>query len=117
MYICSNLPMFATYRNNNNSNNNKNNNNNNISFFKLTPLSVIQARIDRDEALLVLRKNAHSSPGVQLNFDIQQDTDARGLAYDYCSIMHYGPYAFSVTGQFTIITKDLVRKVSSRENS
>jgi len=65
-----------------------------------------QARIDRDEALLVLRKNAHSNPGVQLNFDIQKNTDARGLAYDYCSIMHYGPYAFSSTGQFTIVTKD-----------
>jgi len=65
-----------------------------------------QARIDRDEALLVLRKNAYSQKGVQLNFDIQQDTDPRGLAYDYCSIMHYGPYAFSATGQFTIVTKD-----------
>jgi len=65
-----------------------------------------QARIDRDKALLVLRKNAYSQKGVQLNFDIQKDTDARGLAYDYCSIMHYGPYAFSATGQFTIVTKD-----------
>merc|ERR1712198_638986 len=33
--------------------------------------------------------------GHQHNFVLDRNTDSFGIPYDYCSIMHYGPYSFS----------------------
>ena len=67
-----------------------------------------QSRSDRDNYLKVLPQNAPSNPGMQLNFQIQKDTNSRGIGYDYCSIMHYGNLAFSNTAHFTILTRNQV---------
>jgi len=65
-----------------------------------------QSRSDRDDSLKVLRQNANSRPGIQLNFEIQKNTNSRGIGYDFCSIMHYGNLAFSNNAHFTILTRN-----------
>lgn len=45
-------------------------------------------------------------PGKEINFDILTAGVQNMSAYDYGSIMHYGEYFFSATGQRTIIVPD-----------
>lgn len=62
-----------------------------------------QSRKDRDDFVTVILDNV--APQAQHNFD-QHILDATDLgAYDYGSIMHYPPKAFSVNGEDTIVTK------------
>ncbi|ASQ44584.1 Dot/Icm T4SS effector Zinc-dependent metalloprotease LegP [Legionella clemsonensis] len=60
-----------------------------------------QSRADRANFIRILWENVEEEH--QYNFD-QHLTDGKDFgAYDYQSIMHYGPYAFSKNGQKTII--------------
>ena len=45
--------------------------------------------------------------GHEANFEksSRETTDAFGVGYDYSSVMHYSPNAFSKNGQPTIIAK------------
>jgi Astacin (Peptidase family M12A) len=62
-----------------------------------------QSRKDRDDFVTVLLANV--APQARHNFD-QHILDATDLgAYDYGSIMHYPPKAFSINGEDTIVTK------------
>jgi len=63
-----------------------------------------QSRIDRDNSLKVMPQNAPAR--LKANFDIQRETNSRGVPYDFCSIMHYGNLAFSNTAHFTILTRN-----------
>jgi len=63
-------------------------------------------RIDRDKYLkinidYVIKDHEH-------NFVLDRNTTTFGIPYDYCSIMHYGPYSFSKyqTSRPTMMTKD-----------
>lgn len=44
-------------------------------------------------------------PGQEHNFEIKNNVDPAGTAYDLLSIMHYAPTAFSKNGEPTIIAK------------
>lgn len=60
-----------------------------------------QSREDRDQFVQIIWQNIKA--GKENNFNQQiQDGDDIG-AYDYGSIMHYGPFAFSDNGQATIV--------------
>lgn len=61
-----------------------------------------QSRADRDEHITIVMENV--DPRYTHNFD-KHVLDGEDLgAYDYGSIMHYPPTAFSVNGQPTILT-------------
>jgi Astacin (Peptidase family M12A) len=62
-----------------------------------------QSRSDRDDHVTIVKENIH--PSHRHNFDKHvQDGKDLGV-YDYGSIMHYPPTAFSINGQATIVTK------------
>ncbi|KAL3982219.1 Astacin (Peptidase M12A) family protein [Acanthocheilonema viteae] len=64
-----------------------------------------QSRSDRDNHITVLWGNIQ--PGMQGQFEKYDHgmTDSLGANYDYDSIMHYGPLAFSRNGQPTLVPK------------
>ena len=63
-----------------------------------------QSRSDRDDFVTILYENI--DPDHQHNFDKHvQDGEDLG-EYDFASIMHYPPKAFSINGQDTIRTKN-----------
>ncbi|XP_055324074.1 hatching enzyme 1.2 isoform X2 [Sitodiplosis mosellana] len=64
-----------------------------------------QNRSDRDDFVFINWNNVRA--GTQSNFDKQSSvtTTAYGVEYDYGSVMHYSPNAFSRNGQPTITAK------------
>ncbi|XP_031620738.1 zinc metalloproteinase nas-4-like isoform X2 [Contarinia nasturtii] len=64
-----------------------------------------QNRSDRDDYVYINWANVRA--GTQANFDKQSSstTTAYGVDYDYGSVMHYSPNAFSRNGQPTITAK------------
>ncbi|XP_078337797.1 zinc metalloproteinase nas-13-like [Crassostrea virginica] len=65
-----------------------------------------QSRADRDGFVTIITGNIIS--GLAYNFDKKAVSEVNnyGVAYDYRSVMHYGPTAFSTNGQPTIRTVD-----------
>ncbi|XP_076452811.1 blastula protease 10-like isoform X2 [Babylonia areolata] len=65
-----------------------------------------QTRPDRDRYVTILRQNI--PPHLYYNFKkySTQSVNNYDVPYDYYSIMHYGPKAFSVNGGLTIKTRD-----------
>ena len=61
-----------------------------------------QSRSDRDEYVDIILDNIEE--GKDHNFDKQRQANMVG-DYDFCSIMHYGLYAFSKNGRRTIVPK------------
>jgi Astacin (Peptidase family M12A) len=63
----------------------------------------MQSASNRDNHVRILWENI--MPGLEHNFDIVSDEFATdfGLPYDYRSIMHYPPWAFSINDQPTIV--------------
>ncbi|KAL5275928.1 hypothetical protein ACFFRR_001635 [Megaselia abdita] len=64
-----------------------------------------QSTYDRDTYVTINWKNIQS--GYEYAFDkyTNQQVNNFGVPYDYASIMHYGPYAFSSNGKPTITAK------------
>ncbi|XP_054627121.1 hatching enzyme 1.2-like [Dunckerocampus dactyliophorus] len=60
-------------------------------------------RSDRDDHVEINFDNIQ--PGVERNFELSP-TNNLGTPYDFQSVMHYSPYAFSVNGQRTITAKN-----------
>lgn len=60
-----------------------------------------QSRSDRDSYVRVVWENIRES--AKGNFNIQETNGFRMGGYDYGSIMHYGPRAFSANGKDTIV--------------
>jgi hypothetical protein len=63
----------------------------------------MQSAANRDNHVQIMWENIR--PGTEHNFDKVSDDYATdfGLPYDYRSIMHYSPMAFSVNNQPTIV--------------
>ncbi|RVE53237.1 hypothetical protein evm_002070 [Chilo suppressalis] len=63
----------------------------------------MQSTHDRDNYVKIVQENLR--PGTEHNFDIYSPdlVDNLGVAYDYVSCLHYGPFAFSVNGEPTIV--------------
>jgi len=70
-----------------------------------------QSRPDRDEYVTILWQNINSKMRYNFNKQTTTNVDSLGTKYDYSSMMHYGPKAFSTNGRITIKTKD-----SSKQN-
>ncbi|KAH8352280.1 hypothetical protein KR084_003146 [Drosophila pseudotakahashii] len=62
-----------------------------------------QSAADRDEYVQIVEENI--TEGMEFNFDkyTQETVNDFGEKYDYGSVMHYGPYAFSKNGERTIV--------------
>jgi hypothetical protein len=72
-----------------------------------------QSREDRDQFVTIQLHNV--TPGMEHNF-AQHISDGDDLGpYDYGSIMHYGPLAFSQNGQPTIVPRDPNVTIGQRE--
>ncbi|KAA0188359.1 hypothetical protein HAZT_HAZT010942 [Hyalella azteca] len=63
-----------------------------------------QSRSDRDNYVIVMSGNILTS--MAHNFDMEL-TNNFGVPYDYSSVMHYDPYAFTSNGNETLIAKNL----------
>ena len=63
-----------------------------------------QSRTDRDQYVTINWDNIDSEYHSQ--FEICNACDNQDTPYDYDSVMHYGPTAFSINGQNTIDTKN-----------
>ncbi|KRY11918.1 Zinc metalloproteinase nas-4, partial [Trichinella patagoniensis] len=61
-----------------------------------------QSRTDRDQYIQIIWKNIVPYNEDQFQKYDYRSIDTLGVGYDYGSIMHYGPYAFSRNGQRTI---------------
>uniref|UniRef100_A0A1Q3FQ05 Metalloendopeptidase n=1 Tax=Culex tarsalis TaxID=7177 RepID=A0A1Q3FQ05_CULTA len=73
-----------------------------------------QSASDRDQFVDILMENVQE--GTQNNFYIYPAdvvTDF-GVRYDYGSVMHYGPFAFSKNGLPTIVPKDPKAEIGQR---
>ncbi|XP_060806789.1 uncharacterized protein LOC106129860 isoform X1 [Amyelois transitella] len=72
------------------------------------------ARPDRDQHITVLWNNI--KPGYKHYFDIKSIGTLVNLPYDYSSILHYPPKAFSRNGQYTILAdKNVGSKLGQRK--
>ncbi|XP_069105764.1 zinc metalloproteinase nas-4-like [Argopecten irradians] len=65
-----------------------------------------QSRYDRDRYVLIQWNNVDISMRHNFQQFTHQVTDNRGTDYDYQSLMHYGPKAFSTNGNPTLQTVD-----------
>jgi len=63
-----------------------------------------QCRNDRDKRIQVLFDNVE--PRYKYAFNIESGQSDFGIPYDYCSIMQYGPTAFSKNREFTVLARD-----------
>lgn len=64
-----------------------------------------QNRSDRDEFIDIITKNIRKQSLVNFHKFKPNIYDAEAMKYDYRSVLHYSPYAFSINGQPTIATK------------
>ncbi|XP_068140874.1 seminal metalloprotease 1-like [Drosophila tropicalis] len=62
-----------------------------------------QSAANRDEYVTIVEDNI--TEGMEFNFDkySEETVNDFGEEYDYGSVMHYGPYAFSKNGEMTIV--------------
>jgi hypothetical protein len=64
-----------------------------------------QNRWERDDYVSIVWGNIKKGHEGNFNKADKGSTDGFGVPYDYRSVMHYSPSAFSVNGQSTIIPK------------
>ncbi|XP_031764415.2 uncharacterized protein LOC116412858 [Galleria mellonella] len=64
-------------------------------------------RPDRDQYITVLWNNIKS--GYKKYFEIRTDDLLQNIPYDYASVLHYPPRAFSKNGKVTIFTKSGIK--------
>ncbi|EDO36339.1 predicted protein [Nematostella vectensis] len=65
-----------------------------------------QSRPDRDDYVTIVWANIPEEKKHNFHMYSRLEIDSLGVSYDYLSIMHYSPTAFSSNGQPTIIPKD-----------
>ena len=63
-----------------------------------------QSRPDRDYHIQVVWENI--DPNKSYNFDKSNQINLYGVPYDFTSIMHYGPYSWSINDKVTIRSID-----------
>ncbi|CAH2093653.1 unnamed protein product [Euphydryas editha] len=69
-------------------------------------------RPDRDRYITILWENI--KPGYKKYFEVRKEDYLSNLPYDYASVLHYPPRAFSKNGQVTLVT-ELGTKIGQRE--
>uniref|UniRef100_A0A183C2I2 Metalloendopeptidase n=1 Tax=Globodera pallida TaxID=36090 RepID=A0A183C2I2_GLOPA len=72
------------------------------------------SRTDRDEYVNVIWENIDQNLRDQFDKYSQNMIDFLGTKYDYGSVMHYGPYAFSKNGRPTIQPKQKGKTIGQR---
>ncbi|XP_072379095.1 hatching enzyme 1.2-like [Diabrotica undecimpunctata] len=73
-----------------------------------------QSRTDRDDFVDIFKQNIRK--GMESNFDRKIKDINFNQLYDYASVMHYSPKAFSKNGKNTIVPKDIsfIKKMGQR---
>lgn len=61
-----------------------------------------QSRFDRDNFVKINYKNIPRDKYVNFEKISEDEISSYGVAYDYESVLHYSPYAFSMNGKATI---------------
>lgn len=74
----------------------------------------MQSAPDRDDYVQIVWENIQA--GTENNFAKHDDTRVThfDVKYDYDSVMHYGPTAFSVNGEKTIVALDPSAEIGQR---
>ncbi|KAG8225763.1 hypothetical protein J437_LFUL005722 [Ladona fulva] len=67
-----------------------------------------QNRWERDTYIKVKWENIQKGREVNFEKSTKEMSDALGVAYDYRSVMHYSPFAFSTNGEQTISTMVII---------
>ncbi|KAK8404608.1 hypothetical protein O3P69_007686 [Scylla paramamosain] len=75
-----------------------------------------QSRYDRDDYVTIVWENIASGMGHNFKKYSSEVVTGFGEDYDYSSVMHYGPYAFTTNGMKTIVTKDPNAQIGQRED-
>ncbi|KAL7071149.1 hypothetical protein ACQ4LE_009402 [Meloidogyne hapla] len=73
-----------------------------------------QSRTDRDDYVNILWENIDPTLRDQFDKYSQNMIDYLGAKYDYFSVMHYGPFAFSKNGKPTIEPKEKTVTIGQR---
>lgn len=75
----------------------------------------MQSAYDRDNYVQIVWENIQA--GTENNFAKHENNRVThfNVNYDYGSVMHYGPTAFSVNGQKTIVTLDPNAQIGQRD--
>jgi len=76
-----------------------------------------QSRTDRDTYVKIIEKNIRSAALNNFAKYGKEIINDHGTSYDYCSIMHYGPYAFSKNRGITIQVLKKNRKCNIGQRS
>ncbi|XP_033119812.1 bone morphogenetic protein 1-like isoform X2 [Anneissia japonica] len=74
-----------------------------------------QSRPDRDEHVTINLDNLHVNGNNQFHKQTIHQINSFGQPYDYGSIMHYGPYYFTINGHRTIVPVDQNAIIGQRE--
>ncbi|XP_026477499.1 zinc metalloproteinase nas-13-like [Ctenocephalides felis] len=76
----------------------------------------MQSAHDRDKYVTIKWDNI--IPGLEHNFNRYNSriVTSHGVKYDYESVMHYGPYAFSRNGKMTIVPKVPLARIGQRNS-
>jgi hypothetical protein len=70
--------------------------------------------VDRDRYIIIDENNLRGD--ARRNF-VKYESDDMNLTYDYYSIMHYGPFAFSANGGASVIpTNDFYQRIIGQRN-
>ncbi|KXJ22816.1 Zinc metalloproteinase nas-13 [Exaiptasia diaphana] len=73
-----------------------------------------QSRRDRDDYIRIIRENIQDNALAQFDKMPKKWMNSMGYAYDFNSIMHYGPKFYSKNGKLTIKVRKVGRRIGAK---